>query len=100
MFYKIAKEIHKERVFEEKMKNENINNQLDYLYSYFSIWCRVNKKNNNDFHNFKLFINDTNQELSFWIKKMFFEKFFNFEFFYNYEEKKWFYKRNKNERTK
>lgn len=84
----------------EKMKKENINNQVNYLYSYFSIWCRINKKNNNDFHNFKLFINDTNQEINFWIKKKFFEKFFNFEFFYNYEEEKWFYKRSKNERTK
>lgn len=87
--YKLLEKINKERLRDERALKNSLGYKSKTLYSNYWAWCRANIIDTNDYKNFKKFIKKTNTQCSFWIKKAVFEKYFGFEFTFNYEQKKW-----------
>ena len=88
-FLKLAREVHKDRVNEEFNNKKSIVSKVNTLHSMFSIWCRVFEKDINAYKTFTEYVKEQEPGLEFGIKKAFLEKYYDFEFEYNYETKKW-----------
>ena len=84
-FYEIAEQCHKDRI---KKQKTDINNIAELEYNLFCAWCRAFKNSDFSEQNFKQYVK-TERDLNFWLKKLIFELFFNYEFNFNYDTKKW-----------
>ena len=94
-FYKIAKEVYKDRIKEEYLIKNNLDNQAKLEYSKFCIWCRAFKNADFSEKNFKEYILKEKIKLNFWVKKKIAELFFNYKFKYNNSTMKWEKEKNK-----
>lgn len=86
-FYEIAELCHEDRVRRYEQETNSPEYKAKIEYTMFEIWCRLNKKENNE-KNFKEYAKDK-PCLDFWLKKLIFEMFFNYKFTFNYDTKKW-----------
>ena len=87
-FLKIAEECHKDRIRERERLRHDINYQARLEYSLFCAWCNAFKNAQYTERNFKEYVK-TEKELSFWVKKKIAEMFFDYEYSFDYETKKW-----------
>ena len=91
-FYSMARQIHNNKVRDEYLKNKSLEYIVNVEYSIFCCWCRAFNKEENEI-NFKLYQKQENKSINFWVKKRIAELFFNYNFEYDYENKKWKYKK-------
>ena len=88
-FYKIANQIHNDRIIE---KNKiDIDDLAKKEYSMFCIWSRAFYNGVFSEENFKLYQKIEKKSINFWIKKRICELFFNYEFEFDYDKNKWKY---------
>lgn len=87
-FNDLIEQCHKERKFKEWCNRTSLISKCDYEYALFSIWCRMNEKQPTE-ENFKDYIKAENKSFDFWQNKYIYETYFNYEFCYDYETKKW-----------
>lgn len=88
-FYKIAKEVHKDRIKEEYLIKNNLDNQAKLEYSKFCIWCRAFKNADFSEKNFKEYQLSEGIKFNFWIKKRIAELFYDYEFEFDRNTMKW-----------
>lgn len=71
--------------YDESLKNG------EHIYLSYCVWCNAfnNFKGKNDAKTFARFLISTNTKLNFWQKKHLAEKYFNYKYNYDYDNKKW-----------
>lgn len=91
-FLKLAREVHNERVSQQLLHERDIAHRIKILNSLHSIWCRINNLNALEYKTFTSYVNEVEPNMEFAIKKAYMEKYYGFEFEFNYETKRWFIK--------
>lgn len=90
-FYEIATEEHKIRQREEEYSNLKWKVSGEGEYARFCLWCNAfNKgqgKSNSEI--FAKYLKEENIKLTFWQKKYLAEKYFGFEYDFDYFTRKW-----------
>ena len=87
-FYELAKEVHKERIMQEKyMKLDRI---VQIKYNIFCNWCRNNSFLPNEL-SFKKYLKsgDIFSNIDSYIIKRIYELFFGYSFIWNAQKQKW-----------
>ena len=96
-FDTIARQMTKERhrnEYYEDLRNANYGEQV---YTMFKCWCWAfkNGKGQTDAKVFAEYLNSENKELDFWAKKHLAEKYFGYEYEYDYEKHDWIIRKKK-----
>lgn len=88
-FYAVAQQVHKERVTARHYDYTAKKLNGEYIYSNFSMWCYLNEKNDKSDLDFAKYLELEDIKLTFHQRKYLAEKYFGWEFTYNYETEKW-----------
>ena len=91
-FNKEAELLHNDRVKEQAREREDLSGQARQEYSKFCVWCRMMNIDPTD-KNLKNYLKEENLKLNFWVVKKILEMFFNYEYKFDYENKKWLAKK-------
>ena len=87
-FEELALEVQKDRLRAEREKLESVEYRTQVIYSMFNIWCRINDKQPVE-KEVNVFLKEQYPDLEFHIKKRLFERFFGYEFSFDYNTNKW-----------
>lgn len=87
-FYTIANKVHNDRILKEYNDSIKIDTIINKEYSMFCCWCYAFGKEENE-KSFKEYLAKENKNLNFWIKKRIAELFFEYNFIYDDQGKKW-----------
>lgn len=79
----------------EARENEVAKTRGEYEYTKFKCWCNAfkNGQGKNNAKVFAEFVKAENIELTFWQKKAIAEKYFGYEYNYDYEKDEWITKK-------
>ena len=90
-FYKLARQIHEERVSDWKAQTRAREYSGENIYTRFSLWCDAykNGKEKNNPNTFAQFLKIEGITLTFRQRKWIAQKYFGFNFNYNYDKQKW-----------
>lgn len=86
-FYKIAKQVHKDRLRDEFWDKNNIDNRAKREYNIFCVWCRAFKDGDFSEDNFKEYRKVENVKLDSWTRKRIAELFYGYEYIFEYDFK-------------
>lgn len=85
---KILNEMSKVRLREQQHQKYDAEHLAKCEYVDYYMWCKINDYECND-KNFKKYIQKTNKDVSFWIKKKMFEMYFNYVFEFDTNNSSW-----------
>ena len=88
-FLKLAKEVHEDRLRDERKEFYDIQKQSQIIYSLFKIWCIVNDKDDTEYKYFTEFVKSRDEDFNFWFKKAVLENYFGLKIEFDYNTKKW-----------